>query len=253
MATLLEERPMTRNPEVTVRLVTEEARRGGGGGGRRYTFGGILTTAGLGAIAVAILLVVAAITGLVNIGNPFGTTTKDTSPRVLLKELRTLSDFEAAEATFQSRVELEDDVGILPSFIAGSKVDFDAVGTVAATVDFSVLATDAVVVHADNSVTISLPRPEMQLAVVDPIRSRVVDRDRGIINRLGDVFEDNPTSERILYIKAMIKMNQAALESNLRDRAKQSTTKMLTGFLGQLGFTDVTVTFEKPAPKAPTK
>src|SRR5713226_5174163 len=83
MPTLLQERPATRDPEVTVRVVTEESRRGGGGSGRRVSLGGLLTTAGLGAVALAIILVLGAITGLVNIGNPFGSTTVDNSPPVL--------------------------------------------------------------------------------------------------------------------------------------------------------------------------
>lgn len=247
MPTMLEERPTLRDREVTVRVVTEDARPRQAG--RRLTFGGVLATAGLGLVG---LLVVALLSGgifaLLGIGNPFSGTTTDHSPRVLLKELRDLSDFQAAEATFQSRVELETDVPILPSLIAGSKVDFDAIGTVAATVDFSGLATDAVQVAPDGAVTISLPAPTLERAVVDPRRSRVVNRDRGLVNRVGDLFEDDPTSERELYLLASEKMGRAARESKLSVRAERNTEAMLTGLLGRLGFDRATVTFVDPAP-----
>jgi len=251
MATLLEERPVTRDPEVTVRVVGESTRYAGGGGGRRITPGNVLSTAGLGAIAIAILLVVGAITGLVHIGNPFKATTTDQSPRVLLKSIKNLSEFNAAQGGFQSRIELEDDVWMVPSFIAGSKVDFDAYGTVDATVDFSVLGTDAVEVSADGgSVNITLPPPSLGGAVIDPTESKVVNRDRGLVNRIGDLFEDNPTSERELYLRAEKKINRAARDSNLVERAKQNTEAMLTAFLGRLGFENVTVSWTEPAPKA---
>ncbi len=247
MPTVLEERPTAHDREVTVRVVSEDARSRRAG--RRLTFGGVLATAGLGIVGLLVVaLLGGGIAALLGIGNPFAGTTTDHSPRVLLRELRDLSDFRAAEATFQSRVELETDVPILPSLIAGSKVDFDAIGTVAATVDFSGLATDAVQVAPDGAVTISLPTPTLQRAVVDPKRSRVVNRDRGLVNRIGDVFEDDPTSERELYLLATKKMAKAARESNLMVRAERNTEAMLTGLLGRLGFARATITFVEPTP-----
>lgn len=250
MPTLLEERPMTRDPEVTVRLVTEDARRGGGGGGRRYTFGGVLTTAGLGAIAVAILLVVGAITGLVDIGNPFSSTTTDTSTKVLLKQLKNLSSYNAAQGVYQVDVSQHTDVPILPNFIAGETVTFRAIGTVDTTVDFSVLATDAVQVGDDGSVSITMPPPHVGDAVVDPKQSEVINRSLGLVNRATAPFKDNPTSERELYIKGANEIEKAAHESKLIDRAKENTVRMLEGFLARLGFDRVTVTFAKSAPQS---
>jgi hypothetical protein len=259
MPTLLHDRPATRDPEVTVRVVTEEPRRRGGGSGRRFTFGGLVTTAGLGAIALVVILFLGAVTGLVDIGNPFGSTTIDNSPPVLLKELRNLSDYNAAQGVFSVRIELHDDVPILPDFIAGSTVDFDGIGTVDATVDFSKLSTTAVQVTGGGSgagggdVRITLPEPELGRGVVDPRQSKVVNRDSGIINHIGQMFEDNPTSERDLYLRAAKRIEKAAGESNLVQRAEQNTTAMLKGFLTRLGFTTIDVIFEKPAPAAKTK
>ena len=246
MTTLLEERPATRDPEVTVRLVTEGAPRGGGGGGR--TFGGMLHTAGLGAIAVAILLVVGAITGLVDLGGIFGSTKTTTSSKVLLKELKNLSSYNAAQGVYQVDVKIDDNVPIVPDFIAAEDVTFRAIGTVDATVDFSVLATDAVQANADGSVTIMLPPIKLENAVVDPTESEVINRSRGLVNRIGDAFGENPSNDRPLYVKGAAQIEKAASESQLVQRAEENTIKMLEGFLARLGFTDVTVTFEEPVP-----
>ena len=90
MPTLLEERPVARPaPEVVVRVETAPTSHRGGGrrGGR-----GLLTTLGFGAIALAIVLVAGTLTGLINIGNPFASTTTDQSPPVLLKKLTNLAE-----------------------------------------------------------------------------------------------------------------------------------------------------------------
>jgi hypothetical protein len=118
-----------------------------------------------------------------------------------------------------------------------------------ATVDFSVLGTDAVTVDG-QTVHVTLAPPSYGKAVVDPTRSEVIDRDRGLFTRVGDLFGDDTNNERDLYVRAAEKLDAAAKESELRDRAERSTTLMLEGLLGRLGYSDVRVTFEKPAPAA---
>ena len=82
----------------------------------------------------------------------------------------------------------------------------------------------------------------------DPTRSEVIDRDRGFFTRVGDAFSDDSNNERDLYVLAGKKVSAAAKESNLRVRAEENTTLMLEGLLGRLGYTDVHIVFEKPAP-----
>ncbi len=87
----------------------------------------------------------------------------------------------------------------------------------------------------------------MSKAVVDPARSHVAARDRGIVNRLAGVFSDNPTSERELYLLASHKMGAAARESRLIAKAEAHTTEVLSGLLGKAGVPNVRVVFEPPA------
>ena len=46
--------------------------------------------------------------------------------------------------------------------------------------------------------------------MLDHEQSHVMNRDRGLLNRLGGIFNDNPTSEASLYKAAMDKMADAA-------------------------------------------
>ena len=94
-----------------------------------------------------------------------------------------------------------------------------------------------------RSATIVLPAPTLSEPVVDPEQSRVATRSRGLLDRVGSLFSDSPTSDRPLYLAAQKKMAAAAAESDLRARAEHNTTRMLEGLLRSLGFTSVTVTF----------
>jgi hypothetical protein len=251
MPTLLEDRPKSANGsnEIVVRVTGDRPGPGAGRAERRrgFTFRGAVTTVLLGGVAVLLFLLVGAVSGLLSIGNPFGTTRVDRTSPALLKELSNLSEYHAAQGTFLVQVDLEDDVDVLPSFLAGERTIFKAVGTVDATVDLSKLPTDAVQVNGE-AVTVTLPAPAYGRSIVDPLRSEVIDRDRGLVTRIGDVFSDDTNNERGLYIVAGKKVAAAAKESNLVSRAERNTTVMLEGLLGRLGFTDVTVSFEKPVP-----
>lgn len=251
MATLLEERP-THAPaqEVVVRVVPETAGGSGGSGGstpprRRRSGGGGLRTVGiiaaLAGIAVAVVLLAKAIGGFdVSF---FGTTKVDRSAPVVLTQLRDMSTYTAATGEFSATVDIEDDVDWVPSFVAGERTIFVGVGSVDATVDFSAISEDAIAVGQDGAVTITLPAPELAKPVIDPARSRVANRDRGIVNRVAGVFDDNPTSERELYLTAQERLAKAAKGSELRTRAEANTEKMLEGLLGKLGFEQVDVVF----------
>ena len=78
-----------------------------------------------------------AVTGILNIGNPFATTTIDRSPPAVLKQLTNLSTYSAAQGRYEQTIDVEDDVSILPSFLAGEHTVFLAQGSVDARVDFS--------------------------------------------------------------------------------------------------------------------
>ena len=177
--------------------------------------------------------------------NPFSTETKDRSQPVLVKSLESLSEYRAATANVQEIVDIEEDVGLLPSFIAGEKVLLVAAGTIDAGVDFGELSSGAVRVSDDRrGVEIVLPPATLSEARVDLARSRVVDTDRGIINRVGDAFSDDTNDERELLLLAQRKIEEAARrDAALLELAQRNTRSMLTGLLRGLGFERITIRF----------
>ena len=124
---------------------------------------------------------------------PFQTTEQDHSPPPILTELRELSDLHAAQAQFEVVVDQEKDVRFLPQAIAGERVQFVAVGTVDAVVDLTRLPTDAVRYDAEtDSAVVYLPRPTIAEPVLDVDQSHVMNRDRGLLNRLGGDLQRQP-------------------------------------------------------------
>ena len=225
--------------EVTVRVVAD-------GRGRRSRLGSLVSTVLVGALAVGALVVAGVLTGVISITNPFSTSTVDRSTPALLHELTDLSKYSAARGHFQQTIDVEDDVAVLPAFLAGERTTFLATGTVDATVDFSNLSKDAVQTADDGSVTITLPEPKLDRAAIDPRTSRVVGRERGVVDRVAGIFNDTPTGEQRFYVLAQEKIGQAARRSKIVERAEKNTTTMLQGFLGKLGYTTVNVAFESP-------
>jgi hypothetical protein len=198
--------------------------------------------------AVALWLLVSLVAGWSL--NPFATETKDRSQPVLLKSLESLSEYRAATANMQEIVDVEQDVGLLPGFIAGEKALLVAAGTVDAGVDFGALRrTGSVRVSDDRrGVEIVLPPATLSEARVDLAKSRVVDTDRGIINRVGDAFSDDTNEERELLLLAQRKIEEAARQDPALLRlAERNTRAMLTGMLRGLGFERITIRFTPPA------
>jgi Protein of unknown function (DUF4230) len=198
------------------------------------------------AAAVAVWLLVSLVAGWSL--NPFATETKDRSQPVLLKSLESLSEYRAATANMQEIVDVEKDVGLLPGFIAGEKALLVAAGTVDASVDFGELGPASVNVSDDRrGVEIVLPPAKLSEARVDLARSRVVDTDRGIINRVGDAFSDDTNEERELLLLAQRKIEEAARQNPALLRlAERNTRAMLTGLLRGLGFERITIRFTPP-------
>ncbi len=206
------------------------------------------TVVGVGFAAIALLFVVSAL-GFDLLSSPFGTSEVDRSTPVLLTEIREISDLHVAEGNFEIVVDIEDDVKFLPDAIAGQRVQYVAVGSVDAVVDFTSLDESSIVANADEgSVAFVLPSPVLADPVINTELSHVMNRDRGVLDRLGGLFVDNPTGERELVLAAEDKMAAAAQASDLRARAETQTVTIIENLVGALGYDDVTVTFLEPAP-----
>ena len=174
----------------------------------------------------------------------FGTDTHDRSGPALLKSIQDMSRYQAASGNFQVVVDLEKDSRFLPSAIRGTRTLYVGAGTVDAYVDLGKVGEQDVEVNGDRtSATIRLPHAALGKPALDPDRSYAVSKQRGLLDRIGDFFSDNPGSEQAVQKLAVQHIAEAAKESELTGRAETNTTSMLDGLLKSLGFKEVKVSY----------
>ena len=202
--------------------------------------------AGIAAIALLAVWLLGKLPGL---DNPFRTETVDRSAPVLLRSIEDIGEYHAATAHFEQIVDVEKDTRHVPSFLRGERVLFVAVGTVDAGVDFRRVDDDAITV-SDGRAAVDVELPPVRLfdARVDPRRSYVYDRDRGIVDRIAQLVGDDENDERELYLLAEQRLAQAArTDSGLLARAERNTRAMLESMLRALGFQRIAVRFAPPS------
>ncbi|MDK1346793.1 DUF4230 domain-containing protein [Streptomyces sp. 378] len=174
----------------------------------------------------------------------FGTETQDRSGPALLKSIQDISRYDAASGNFQVVVDLEKDAKLLPDAIRGTRTLYVGAGTVDAYVDLGKIGENDVKVNDDRtSATLRLPHARLGEPALDPDRSYAVSKQRGLLDRLGDLFSDNPNGEQAVQKLAVRHIGDAAKESELTARAESNTTDMLEGLLRSLGFKEVRVSY----------
>ncbi|AZS83392.1 DUF4230 domain-containing protein [Streptomyces griseoviridis] len=201
------------------------------------------------AVCAVVLVLVLLFAGIVlsvlpGLNNLFGTETHDRTGPALLQSIQDMSRYDAASGNFQVVVDLEKDSKYLPDAIRGSRVLYVGAGTVDAYVDLGKLGKDDVRVNDDRtSATLRLPHAALGKPALNPDRSYAVSKQRGLLDRLGDFFSDNPNSEQAVQKLAVKHIGDAAKESGLTTRAETNTTDMLQGLLRSLGFKEVHVSY----------
>ncbi|MER6621686.1 DUF4230 domain-containing protein [Streptomyces sp. NPDC000931] len=200
----------------------------------------------LGAVVLLLVVLFAGIrlSLLPGLKDLFGTETEDRSGPALLESIQDISRYDAASGNFQVVVDLEKDAKFLPDAVRGSRTLYVGAGTVDAYVDLGKLDGDDVRVDDDRtSATLRLPHARLGKPALDPERSYAVSKQRGLFDRLGDLFSDNPNSEQAVQKLAVRHIGDAAEESGLTTRAETNTTEMLEGLLRSLGFEEVRVSY----------
>ena len=195
----------------------------------------------LAAGAFAVVVAVGALGRL----DPFGSTTSVKPSAVVLGRVRDLATFDAATGHFQTVVDRAHTNRVLPSWLSGDDTVLLAEGDVDATVDFSHLPSGALHLSGDgHSANVVLPAPALTVPRLDPNATRVISRQRGLLDRVGDAVGDgNPVAQDKLEQIASSKLSAAAAQSDLLQTAERNTTRFVTGSLHAAGVQRVTVTY----------
>jgi len=198
------------------------------------------------ALAIAVPLGAQAVGVFPSLSAAFAPQTVDRGPAPLMAALTDISEYHAATGTFQVLVDIERDTPHVPALISGERTTMFATGHVDAYVDLAGLGPDQVSAGGDT-VAFTLPAARLAPATLDPEASRVVGRERGIVERVAGAIQDDPVDDEELYQLASRKLDETARQSDLLTRAETNTRDMLTSLARSLGYERVTVTFADPS------
>jgi len=121
----------------------------------------------------------------------------------------------------------------LERFLTGERVLLVATGRVEAGVDLSKIGRDDVRVEGEG-VTVRLPEPEILSASLDEEKTRVYDRDFGLLNlRPGDELVEEARA------RALEEIEDAARRNGILRQAERNAEGSIRSFLLALGFESV--------------
>ena len=121
----------------------------------------------------------------------------------------------------------------LEQFLTGERILLVATGEVEAGVDLAEMGEDDVWVDGDR-VTVDLPEPQILSSSLDEERTRVYDRDRGLLN-LGadDVLVQEARQD------AEAEVVSTAEENGILETAERNAEESIRAFVTTLGFEEV--------------
>lgn len=156
------------------------------------------------------------------------------SGEVVVEGMEDLNQLSTARWTESVVVTRQTPGNALRRALTGDRVLLVATGEVEAGVDLASLDRGDVTVDGER-VVVDLPKPEITSSSLDEERTRVYDRDRGLLN---PGSSDELVSEA--RVEAENRMVSAARHNGILDRAEANARQSLRVFLISLGFEEVT-------------
>ncbi len=159
--------------------------------------------------------------------------TETTTSPVVVEGVRDLNQLATVRWTESVVVTKETDGGALEQNLTGEKLVLVATGEVEAGVDLSSLGKDDVRVE-DEQVEINLPEPEILDSSLDEEKTRLYDRDQGLLRlRPDDALVEEARADAEDEILA------AARENGILDTAENNAEDAIRAFVTTLGFEEV--------------
>lgn len=191
--------------------------------------------------ALAILLVVAATTGVVvwRLARRAVTTEvlrpveKKVDLSTLVTQVRELHRLETAAMRVVHVGRISQSYKLVPNALAGDEITFLATGDVIAGIDLARLQKSDVWRDADGTIHLRLPPSQILVTRVDNDESRVLHRDTGMLRR-ADVDLETRARQH-----AEANIRKEAIRKGILPLASQNAEKKLADFLHTLGFEKV--------------
>lgn len=159
--------------------------------------------------------------------------TETATTEVVVEGVRELNELSSVQWTESVNVTRESGYENIPRFLSGERVLLVAVGEVRAGTDLDGIGSEDVRV-AGESVTIDLPEPEILSTSLDEERTRIYDREQGLLN-----LRPNDTLVEEARLEAEREIETAARENGILAYAEDGTEDGIRAFVQTLGFEEV--------------
>lgn len=152
----------------------------------------------------------------------------------VVRELRSLNRLETASFTIEKIIDAGTAGNRMQQFLFGDRILLIAHGQVIAGFDLSGMRDEDIRV-VDDRITINLPAPQILFTALDSAKTRVYDRQKGILTP-GDKDLESAARE-----EAETQIRQAACSAELFEQAADNAREQLGAIFKAAGFTTVTI------------
>ena len=163
------------------------------------------------------------------------TTQETTNRAAVIKQIQSLSRLETASYTIEKIIDKGSSGGnAIQRLLFGDKILLIAHGQANAGFDLELVSEKDIFVDGKN-LRVKLPKPQILTVTLDNTKTRVYDRQRGILT----------TNEKDLETQARIEaeksIRDAACQGNILQQAADNARKQMTSIFNSLGFETVTI------------
>ena len=158
----------------------------------------------------------------------------NTNRAAVIKEMRSLQRLETSVFTIEKIIDGGTSGNVFQQFLFGDKILLIAHGQVIAGFDLSQISQKDIEVK-DQSIRVTLPKPQVLVTTLDNTQTKVYDRTRGILSP-GDKDLESKAREA-----AESSIKKAACDGGILKQASDNARKQLTAFLSALGFIQISI------------
>lgn len=162
----------------------------------------------------------------------------NTNGTAVVKEIQKLQRLETSSYTVEKIIDAGTQGTRFQEFLYGDRILLIANGQIVAGFDFGQVKDSDIKIEGQK-ITLNLPAPMILFTRLDNEKTRVYDRQQGVLTKGEKDLEAEARSE------AEISLRQAACDAGILNSAEENGRKQMIAFLTALNFTSVIVNIPK--------
>ncbi len=159
-------------------------------------------------------------------------TTQDTT--AVVKEMRALNRWETSSFTVEKIIDSGTKGNVFQQFLFGNRILLIAHGEVVGGFDLSHFSEKDIEIHGSD-IKLTLPPPQILFSRIDNSKTRVYDRQQGLLT------PSNSNLESDALVTAQKSIQEAACSEGILNTALINAKSQLTSILSSFHFTNITI------------